>query len=99
MSEAKHTPVQFGMTVGADFEANTMTLEMEPGYVVAVGPVAVLPRGTYDELLDALKLARDYVNSELLHRMEIYAGYPHKWAVEQEDLRTVDAAIARATSA
>jgi hypothetical protein len=60
MTEAKHTPVQFGMTVGADFEASTMTLEMEPGYVVAVGPVAVLPRGTYDELLEAVRAVMGY---------------------------------------
>jgi hypothetical protein len=53
--EAKHTPVQFGQTFGADFEASTMTLQMEPGYIVAVGPVAVLPLAIYDGLLEALK--------------------------------------------
>jgi hypothetical protein len=51
---AQHTPVQFGQTVGADFEASTMTLQMEPGYIVAVGPVAVLPLAAYDALLEAL---------------------------------------------
>jgi hypothetical protein len=52
---AQHTPVQFGQTVGADFEASTMTLQMEPGYIVAVGPVAVLPLAAYDALLEALQ--------------------------------------------
>jgi hypothetical protein len=51
---AQNTPVQFGQTVGADFEASTMTLQMEPGYIVAVGPVAVLPLAIYEALLEAL---------------------------------------------
>jgi predicted metal-dependent phosphoesterase TrpH len=49
------------------------------------------------ELLEALKLARDYIAAELAHRQEAYAGYPHKWSTEQEDLAAVDAVIQKHT--
>jgi hypothetical protein len=48
------------------------------------------------DLLAALKLARDYIESDLLNRQAAYAGYPHKWSTAQEDLSTVDRAIAKA---
>jgi len=44
-------------------------------------------------LEEALKLAREYVAAELKQRQDAYAGYPHKWSTEQEDLSTVDAAL------
>lgn len=50
------------------------------------------------ELLEAIKLARDYVHAELIHRQDAYDGYPHKWSAELEDLAMVDRAIAKATA-
>lgn len=50
---AKHTQAQLGTVAGADFEANTLTVELPPGFIVAAGPVAVLPRDTYQALLGA----------------------------------------------
>jgi hypothetical protein len=46
------------------------------------------------DILEVLQLGRDYIAAELSHRQDAYAGYPHKWSSEQEDLARVDAVIA-----
>jgi hypothetical protein len=93
---SKHTPAQFGVTVGADFDASTMTLEMEPGYRVAVGPVAVLDRALYNELLAAAKQAEKWIKQEM----------EENWPADRvanppagSHLFNLRAAIARATGA
>lgn len=51
------------------------------------------------DLLAALETARDYVAGELEYRKQAMAGYPDKWRTEEEDLASIDAAIAKARSA
>ena len=48
------------------------------------------------ELLEALRIARDYVAADLEHRKQAFAGYPQKWETEERDLAAIDAAIAKA---
>lgn len=51
------------------------------------------------DLLAALETARDYVAGELEYRKQAMAGYPDKWRSEEEDLASIDAALAKARSA
>lgn len=53
--EAKYMAAQFGTSHSADFGENTWTVEMNPGYRVVAGPVAILSKAVYDELLEALR--------------------------------------------
>jgi hypothetical protein len=42
---------------------------------------------------EALDLGRGAVYTEILRLQQAYAGYPHRWAIEQEDLAAIDEAI------
>lgn len=55
MAAATRTPTQFGHVIGGDFSNDTLTIEMRPRFVVAAGPVAVVPMDTYTELVSALR--------------------------------------------
>ena len=48
------------------------------------------------DLLEALRISRDYVAADLEHRKQAFAGYPQKWETEERDLAAIDAAIAKA---
>ena len=45
------------------------------------------------ELVEALKIAREYVYCELEDRKRVLDGYPHKWVREQADLNRIDGVL------
>lgn len=64
MSAHTLLPAQYGSAESADFEANTWTFEMEAGYKIAAGPFAIVPRASYDKLLAALVIAREFISTD-----------------------------------
>lgn len=45
------------------------------------------------QALEALQVGRDCAAELLAERQHAYAGYPHKWAIEQEAVSQIDAAL------
>lgn len=84
------TEVMHGTLIGADFPADTITLEMEPGYYTAKMRFAVVPADEYTrqceqraELLEALQAMTD--------------AYDNEASADNPENRTARAAIANAT--
>jgi hypothetical protein len=67
--------------------------ETEPLYAA---PAALPPAVSLllRQAAEALELGRDYIAAELAHRQEAYAGYPHKYATEQDDLARIESVAA-----